>query len=376
MRPLRIGWNALFLKPGRVGGTEEYVRRVSWALEQAASDEVALTLFVNRRFASASATTASVAIAPVSGDSPAIRITMESTWLPREAVRRSIDVVHHLGNTIPYVRARPAVVTIHDIQPIVRPEDFGRMKGAYLRSRLRAAVSRSRVVTTPSAHVRGQVIDHFSVDEAQVTVVPPPVFVDPTANEPETPPFSQPFESPFFLYPAITHPHKNHETLLQSFALVAASRPHVMLVLTGGEGAAEAAVRERIHALGLAERVHRLGRIPRPHLDRLLRTAIALTFPSRHEGYGLPVAEAMALGCPVIASNATALPEIVGDAGLLVAPDDIEGWADAMSAMLLDDVLRSVLATKGRVRAASLSPEETARRLVNVYRIAAGSESE
>jgi glycosyltransferase involved in cell wall biosynthesis len=376
VRPLRIGWNALFLKPGRVGGTEEYVRRVSRALEHAASDEVALTLFVNRRFASSSATTVPVAIAPVSGDSPATRIAMESTWLAREAVRRSIDVVHHLGNTIPYVRTRPAVVTIHDIQPIVRPEDFGRVKGAYLRSRVRAAVSRSRVITTPTAHVRGQVIDHFRVDAAHVVVVPPPVFVDPTGDETEGPPISESFEVPFFLYPAITHPHKNHEALLRAFALVAASRPRVVLVLTGGEGAAEGAVRERIHALGLDERVHRLGRIPRPHLDHLLRTAVALTFPSLHEGYGLPVAEAMALGCPVIASDAAAVPEVVGDAGLLVAPDDIDGWADAMSVMLGDDVLRSKLAAKGRDRVASLSPEETARRLVNAYRIAAGATTE
>jgi glycosyltransferase involved in cell wall biosynthesis len=373
---LRVGMNALFLKPGRVGGTEEYVRRLVSALEHAASDEVALTLFVNRRFAASlpESTAASRAIAPVSGDSPPIRIAIESTWLAREAVRRSIDVVHHLGNTIPQVRTRPAVVTIHDIQPIVRPGDFGRVKGGYLRGRLRSAALGSRVVMTPSGYVRRQVIERFQVDDARVVVVQAPIEIAPAIDGTEGSPLPDAIQEPFFLYPAITHPHKNHVTLLRAFATVAASDARVSLVFTGGEGAAESTVRHEIRALQLRERVRRLGRITRPDLDRLLRRAVALTFPSRHEGYGLPVAEAMALGCPVIASDATAIPEVVGDAGLLVDPNDVGGWVAAMSSMLGNDDLRATLIVNGRERAASLSPDETARRLVDAYRVAAGAD--
>lgn len=375
MSRLRVGLNALFLKPGRVGGTEEYVRRLLWALESDVAHEVAVALFVGGRFAASlpDGTNASIAIAPLSGDSPPIRIAIESTWLAREASRRSLDVVHHLGNTIPHVRTRPAVVTIHDIQPIVRPGDFGWIKGGYLRTRLRSAALGSRVVTTPSAFVRGQVIERFGVDEARVVVVQAPILLNPTADEMGSP-LPAPVQAPFFLYPAITHPHKNHVTLLRAFAAVAASDPHVSLVLTGGEGAAEAAVHDEIRARKLQERVHRLGRIPRPDLDRLLRRAVALTFPSRHEGYGLPVAEAMALGCPVIASHATALPEVVGEAGLLVDPDDVAAWGDAMVSVLADDDLRALLAERGRDRVVSLSPAETARRLVHAYRFAAGAD--
>jgi glycosyltransferase involved in cell wall biosynthesis len=372
---LHAGLNALFLKLGRVGGTEEYVRRLLEALEQEAADEVALTLFVNRRFASslAETTAASLAVVPVSGDSPALRIAIESTWLAREAARRSVDVVHHLGNTIPHVRTRPAVVTIHDIQAIVRPGDFGRIKGAYLRRRLRSAALGSRVVTTPSAHVRGQVIDRFGVDEGRVVVVPAPIIAAPTVDETDGSPFPGGVEAPFLLYPAITHPHKNHVTLLRAFAAVASSDPSLSLVLTGGEGAAASQVRREIDSLDLDRRVHLLGRIPRPDLDRLLRGAVALIFPSRHEGYGLPVAEAMALGCPVIASDAAAVPEVVGDAGLLVDPDDVDGWIGAISSVLGNEDLRSRLVARGREQVASLSPERTARRLVDAYRIAAGA---
>ena len=272
------------------------------------------------------------------------------------------------------MRTRPAVVTIHDIQPIVRPGDFGRIKGAYLRRRLRSSALGSRVITTPSAHVRGQVIDRFGVDEARVVVVPAPIVDAPTVDEIDGSPLLAGVEPPFFLYPAITHPHKNHVTLLRAFAAVASSDPRVSLVLTGGEGAAASQVRREIDSLDLDRRVRLLGRIPRAELDRFLRGAVALTFPSRHEGYGLPVAEAMALGCPVIASDAAALPEIVGDTGLLVGPDDVDGWVGAMSSVLANDDLRSRLVARGRERVASLTPEETARRLVDAYRAAAGVE--
>jgi alpha-1,3-rhamnosyl/mannosyltransferase len=105
-------------------------------------------------------------------------------------------------------------------------------------------------------------------------------------------------------------------------------------------------------------------------LDRLLAGAVGLVYPSRFEGYGLPLAEAMALGCPVIASSATALPEVVGDAGLVIGPDDVAGWTAAMLRLLDDETLRSRLVAAGRERVRSLSPGESARRLVAAYRLA------
>jgi alpha-1,3-rhamnosyl/mannosyltransferase len=180
-------------------------------------------------------------------------------------------------------------------------------------------------------------------------------------------------EAPYFVYPAITHPHKNHVTLLRAFAAVAADRPDVSLVLTGGEGTREREVLEEIERLGLSHRVQRPGRIPQMELDWLLRGATALVFPSCHEGYGLPAAEAMAVGCPVIASNVTALPEVVDDAGLLLDPDDIAGWSSAMLRTLEDGALRARLIEAGYRQVAPLTPAETARRLVAAYRSAAGA---
>lgn len=373
MRRLHVGVNLLYLKPGRIGGSEEYIWRLLRALQTEAVDDVELTLFVNRRFRAAHPDLAAAhptVVAPISGDSPPVRIAVESSWLALQTARRALDVVHHVANTIPQVRTRPAVVTIHDLQPIVRPQDFGRIKGAYLRTRLGPAAREARVVATPSDYVRRLLIDRFGIDGARVVVVPAPILFRSIASD-EVRPRDAGIEAPFFVYPAITHPHKNHVSLLRAFARVAAVHPKVSLVLTGGRGAREEAVLAEIGRLGLDGRVHRVGRIPRAELDALLGRAVALTFPSLHEGYGLPVAEAMALGCPVIASRTTALPEVVGNAGLLVDPDDIDGWIAAMLRVLDDADFRAGLIGAGHERVRSLSPAEAARRLVTAYRLAA-----
>jgi glycosyltransferase involved in cell wall biosynthesis len=99
---------------------------------------------------------------------------------------------------------------------------------------------------------------------------------------------------------------------------------------------------------------------------------VALVYPSTFEGFGLPLTEAMTAGCPVIAADATALPEVVGDAGLLVAPGDRDAWVAAMLRLLDDDDLRAQLIATGHVRARAFTPAETARRLTNAYRLALG----
>jgi alpha-1,3-rhamnosyl/mannosyltransferase len=172
--------------------------------------------------------------------------------------------------------------------------------------------------------------------------------------------------TPFFLYPAITYTHKNHATLLDAVALLRRDRPDVRLVLTGGSGDAEESVRARITGLGLGDAVLRVGRVPRPVLDWLIDHAAAVVFPSTFEGFGLPVIEAMASGCPVIAANATALPEVLDGAGVLVAPQDPNAWRDAMAAQLGSS--RAAAAAAGRARAARFAHQPIAPEQHAVYR--------
>jgi len=173
--------------------------------------------------------------------------------------------------------------------------------------------------------------------------------------------------SPYFIYPTITYPHKNHLTLVRAFARLAASDPEPLLVLPAGPAGAEAALQREIDQLRIRRRIRRLGRIPRRDLDALIDSATALAFPSSYEGFGIPVLEAMSRRCPVIASTATALPEVVGDAGLLVDPYDTDGWVAAMRLLLDDPIERAELAERGYERAGEFSWQRSSEALTAAY---------
>jgi alpha-1,3-rhamnosyl/mannosyltransferase len=130
----------------------------------------------------------------------------------------------------------------------------------------------------------------------------------------------------------------------------------------------EQPVRDLVTRLGLTKNVRRLGHIPRGDLTWLYRQAVALTFPSRFEGFGMPVLEAMGHRCPVIAADSAALPEVVGDAGVLVHPDDVAGWTAAMLALLTDEDRRDELAEAAFARAmVDFQWEHSAERLRATY---------
>ncbi len=176
---------------------------------------------------------------------------------------------------------------------------------------------------------------------------------------------------PFLLYPAVTWAHKNHVALVRVLAALHAKHPELMLVLTGAVGPAEATLTAEIDRLGLAGAVRRTGRVPGVDVNGLYDEALATVVPSRYEGFGIPALEAMRRGCPVVAANATALPEVVGDAGVLVDPDDIDGWVAAIDAIIGDPERRAALVEAGRSRAAYFNGERAAAALLSAYRRAA-----
>ena len=367
----RIGINLLWLLPGAAGGAEEYAIRLLRALGEVTGDGLDITLLCNRMFPAAHPALAErfeTATAPIDGSFRATRIVAESTWLLRHAAKARLHLVHHLNNVVPWLRNRPSALTIHDLRPIVLPETLGRGHGAYLRARFGPSVRAASVITTPSEFVRETVIEVLGADPDRVQVVSAPLFA---SDAPRTATADgAPREGRFFLYPAITNPHKSHRTLLEAFAKVVAVHDDVRLVLTGAAGAAEGEVSRAIDELGLTRNVERPGRVPAEKLEALFRDAIGLVYPSTYEGYGLPLAEAMSVGCPVIASDRTALPEVLGEAGILLEPHDVDAWAEAMLRLLGDEALRTKLIAAGRERVRSLSPEEAARRQVAAYRLA------
>jgi alpha-1,3-rhamnosyl/mannosyltransferase len=271
---------------------------------------------------------------------------------------------------MPRAQAAPGVLTIHDLQYLTYPQYFSRLKLTWLATAVPNSVRRAATVTVPSDFVRDSVVAAFDYPPELVAVVPhgldPSVGAAATAEDELRRRYGLP--GPVLLYPAITHPHKNHGVLLRAFA--ALEPGDTRLVLLGGEGSAEDDVRGEIAALGVGERVVRTGRVPDADRDGLYRMAAITAFPSRYEGFGAPLLEAMAAGCPVVAADATAVPEVVGDAGVLVDPDDDVAWHDALARLLGDEAERCRLAAAGRARAATFTAAASARALLSAYRLA------
>jgi len=371
----RVGMNLLWLVPGVVGGSEEYTTRLLTALRDAAPDDLDVTLYVNRLLAEAYPALAHgfrTQIGPVSGANKATRVLAENTWLGWRSRRDSIDVMHHLGGIFPAWRPSATVLTIHDLQPLAMPEHFSSAKRNFSAFVIPRSVVAAPVIVTLTEFTKQDLEARLGVDPARVVVVPPgfdvPAGAVPADAEPRVRAAYQLGDAPYFLFPAKTWPHKNHELLLRAFALLHRRRPDTKLVLTGGAAQAEARLRAVAHDLGISDAVHRTGRIPAADVDVLYRGAVALAFPSLYEGFGIPVLEAMSRGCPVLAADATALPEVVGGAGLLLPPGDPESWSEAMVRVLEDEALRDRLIRAGQRRAREYDWVASAGVLADVYR--------
>jgi glycosyltransferase involved in cell wall biosynthesis len=288
---------------------------------------------------------------------PGPELIWEEAALPVVLRRRGAHAVHSLNWTFPLVRPCPGVVTIHDIAWEVYPEDQPprtRWKARTIAPR--AARSAERVICV-SEHTRDDVCERYSVDPEKVRVI---------GEAPGLPHGdAEPPSGPYLLAAGDLRPRKNLLRLVEAFrGLYEDGIPH-RLVLAGedilrrGTRIAEAA--------GSAP-VELTGRTTDEELDALMRGADALVFPSLYEGFGLVVVEAMARGCPVVCSNATALPETGGDAARYFDPLDVDDMAEAIRTVVTDPEVRDDLSRRGRERAATFTWEDAADRTAAVYR--------
>jgi alpha-1,3-rhamnosyl/mannosyltransferase len=370
----KVGINLLWLVPGVVGGSETYTTRLLHGLVERSS-ELDYTLFALPEFADAHpelAKSFKITFAPVSGHWKSFRVAGENSWLAAQCRRRHIDLIHHAGGTVPVVRVARSVLTVHDLQYLYYPEYFTKAKLGYLKTMVPRSAEAARLVLTPSEYTRRTVIERLNIDPSIVVVVPHGISPRPpqAASDVRA---RYGIKGRFFLYPAITYPHKNHLVLIEAFARVLEHYPDTMLVLTGAKGSMEVRIAKEVTKLKIRDKVLRLGYIPSVDLDALYTEAVAMTFPSRFEGFGAPVLEAMARRCPVIASDASALPEVVQDAGYLVSPDNSDQWAQAMTYLLTEDVSRKELAESGLKRATEFTWGRAADVLEDSYRHALGT---
>ncbi|MFN8035218.1 MAG: glycosyltransferase family 1 protein [Acidimicrobiia bacterium] len=275
------------------------------------------------------------------------------------------DVVHATNYLAPPSK-RPTVVSVYDCSFLHFPEtvsgDVRRFEPA-----IRRAIRRGAWVHTGSEFVAGEIRDAFGRelhDPARVVVVPLGI---PRAAEAST--AALPVARPFVLAVGTLEPRKNFDRLVQAFAELAVAHAELALVLAGSDGPARPAVDAAVAALSpsVAPRVHLLGPVDDPTRTALLEAASVLAYPSRYEGFGFPVLEAMRAGIPVVAAAAGSVPEVAGDAAFLVDPLDVHAIATGLATALDDVAERDRLVTAGRARAGTFTWAATARGLVDLY---------
>ncbi len=362
--PARVAVNMTWCVPGAVGGSEEYLVRQLLGLDP---NRFAATVFAPRGFAAAHPELVrrhEIVETTSDGTSRARRIVTESTWL-----RRRTDVfavVHHGGGTLPVIHRSPTLLTIHDLQYREFPRYFSARRLAYLRATMPRSARRATAIAVPTSYVARTVREAYGIAGDRVHVVPHGVETNlGTAATPESELRARHRlgDGPFVVLPAMTHPHKGHDFLLDVMERHWIARG-IRLVLIGGRGAAEEAVLRRLSSAPLSGAVSRLGRVSHEDRDGLIRAAHALVFPSEYEGFGAPVIEAMALDTPVVCSDRACLPEVVADAGV-VLPLDVDAWADALDVV---DARRTELVESGRRRVRDFTSEISGAALAEAYR--------
>jgi glycosyltransferase involved in cell wall biosynthesis len=294
------------------------------------------------------------------------RLMWAQVALGRRVARDGVDV---LVNTIPegpLVSSVPQVTVVHDVIPLDFPGDYPRQQ-LYFRRLVPAVLRRARMVVAVSEATRRRVIDAYGLSPARVRTVLNGFDVE--RFSPEGPAFGD-CALPYVLFVGNLLPHKNLPRLVQAFAAAAASSPARLVVVGGGRPRAVAQLRALAERAGATVEIRSF--VPPPELAPLLRGARALVLPSLAEGFGLPAVEAMACGTPVIVSNVSALPEVVGDAALLVDPLDVTALGEAIARVLSDDRLRKELGARGLERAARFSWSRCAAELLTVVREVAG----
>jgi glycosyltransferase involved in cell wall biosynthesis len=364
-RPLRVGVNAIFLEPG-MGGLETYVLELVPALLRF-DPQLRLTVLCNpqgRTLLEAREWAGEVELLTPRLAARGMRALFELGPLGVLAGHR-FDVLHSPALTAPLVTPAANVVVVADTTWITVP-DFGKGQAATVRLWQtvvpRVARRADRVVAMSSASA-DDVERHLRVPRDRIDVIPLGCGTSASAEPTPAPEVRARLglgDGPIVLNVAVKKVHKNQLRLVQALPAVRKVVAGAQLVLAGTRTPYEDALRAEAERLGVGAAVCFPGYVSQTDLEGLYATASVFAFPSLNEGFGLPVLEAMARGAPVVAAAAGSLPEVAGDAALLVDPTSVEEIAAAIVRVLTDAPLRERLVDAGRRRPAAFTWERAA----------------
>ncbi|MCS7283680.1 MAG: glycosyltransferase family 4 protein, partial [Anaerolineae bacterium] len=271
---------------------------------------------------------------------------------------------------MPYRPGVPTVLTVYDVIPLKFPAQSTFQARMLFRWTMGMALHAARLVVAISEATARDLAHHFPVAPGRMTVISlaaDPIFSPRPLAEVDALRRRYGLPESFVLYVGSNKPHKNLARLVEAWAQTTDSGICSTLVIAGPWDPRYPEPRRRAEQLGL-ENIRWLGPIPEADLPALYSAATLFVFPSLYEGFGLPVLEAMACGVPVVCSNTSSLPEVAGDAALLVDPTDARALAGAIERVLTDEALRASLRARGLERARQFAWEEAAQRTLEIYR--------
>ena len=365
---MHAGVNLLFLTPGEMGGLEVYARELVGAL--ARRDDVRLTLFVNPHAGGEWKEVAPVRVARLDPRKRTQWVAGDQVHAVRMAHSAGVDVLHSVASTGPAAGRFASVVTVHDLHYRVYPEAHFGLRALGMRALVPLAVRRARRVIVPSNATRADLLRYTSASPGRVDVVPYGIGQQPGEGGGDAAAARsrlQLGDRPLVLSVSAKRPHKNLARLIGARAEIPSERRPV-LALPGYPTPHEQELRELAAERGVAADVRFLGWVSAVELDDLYAAAEVFAFPSLHEGFGLPVLEAMTRGVPVATSGRASLAEVAGDAALRFDPEDERSIADAIAKLLADGDLRERLRGAGRERASRFTWERSAELTVESYR--------
>lgn len=313
-------------------------------------------------------------------ESPLRRILWEQIAQPLALRRAHPDLAHGLAFVSPLLSRVPSVVTVYDLSFVHYPDRLPAARRWYLRLFARWSCGRARRVIAISHSTARDLAQTFGLPPECIDVAAPGVgeqFVPLPREDVERFRARKGLPDRFLLFLGTLEPRKNLPVLLRAYAQLAAEdRVATHLVLAGGVGWMADEIFAAIEAHDLSGTVHLPGYVPADELPLWYNAAEALVYPSVFEGFGLPVLEALACGKPALVSDASSLPEAVGDGGLCLPPDDVGAWAAALARAMHDAQWRAEAGARGRARAARFTWAETAAQTVASYRRALGLETQ
>ncbi len=378
---MNIGLNLVGFIPGTMGGIETYLRNLVHSLQKI-DRENSYVLLCDDHYAK------EIQIFNDSFTYKSVNYTQPSfLWLVRGVLRNTtkidilrpvfnrlkLDIIHHPFTILNPMRTKiPSVLTFVDMQHEFFPQFFSPVDMKMRKEFYRPSAEQATRIIAISGYAKSSLVERYGIPPDKIDVVylgyDQSYRIYDKEDVLRAMRLKYGLNRPFLYYPGATWPHKNHKTLLAALCIMKTRyRFEGQLVLTGIVKKSYSEILKEIGRLGLEETVKVLGYLPYEDLPYLYNLARALVFPSLFEGFGIPLIEAMACGCPIACSNTTSIPEVVGDAGVFFDPSSPEDMAEKIWQLWNDDDKLREMRARGLERAKLFSWDDTARKTIETY---------